>query len=116
MDMGLFLCFVSLFDLVGHSAFSRNPPSQSREGALGLKGSTSGMTPLERVLMSLSGSLTASGGGGNGQMEINFVHSTALMLAPSHPDETPKLLFAAGSNIPFRINLMFVLSSYRVHT
>lgn len=52
----------------------RNPPISTPTEALDLKGVLSGWTPLERVLMCLSGSLTASGG----KMEINFVQSSCV--------------------------------------
>lgn len=61
VDMNLLFDFF-LFVLVGHSAYGRNRPTSKPRRALDLKGSLSGRTPLERVLMSLSGSLTASGG------------------------------------------------------
>lgn len=55
------------------------------ERGLDLKGSLSGRTPLERVLMSLSGSLTASGGGsGNQFCSVSCVdagtHGTCTLL------------------------------------
>lgn len=114
MDINLFLRFFSLFVLVGHSAFGRNPPSPSREGALGLKESISGRTPLERVLMSLSSSLTASGGGkwpnGNQFCSFNCVDAGT----PTHLG-CCSLLFAAGSNILFRIiKYLFYQLTYSV--
>lgn len=52
------------------------------ERGLDLKGSLSGRTPLERVLMSLSGSLTASGGeNGNQFCSVDAgTHGTCTLL------------------------------------